>query len=118
MSALENQNLEETWEPDGDGRDGTGRFTSGHRLSRGNRGNQHRRKLLDSITEADIETAVKTLREIMADAKAKGNDRIQACREILDRVAGKPAMSDLSDRVEAIESALERIAQHLEAVPA
>src|ERR1700722_11064988 len=101
MSAVpQNKNLEPSWP--GDGRDTTGKFSAGHKLSIGNRGNQHRRKLLESVTADDIDLALNALRRVLGDEKSKGNDIVSAARELLDRATGKPASTDLSDRVEAI----------------
>jgi len=110
------QNLEPT--SPADGRDAGGRFAGGHRLSIGNRGNAYRRKLLESIQPEDIDLALSALRRVLRDEKSKGNDLINAARELLDRATGKPASADLADRVEAIESSLERILQQLGGEPA
>jgi hypothetical protein len=110
MSALPTQNLEPT---SPDGRDEAGRFTGGHRLSIGNTGNRNRRKLLESIVPDDIDLALNAIRRVLRDEKAKGNDCINAAREMLDRATGKPASSDMADRIEAIESSIDRIVQHL-----
>ena len=115
MSAImSSDNLADTWKQ-GNGRDPeTGRLLPGHKVSVGNKGNRHRKRLLDGISDDDVDAALVTIREVMKDVKGKGNDRLCAARELLDRCTGKPAASDLSDRVEAIETSLERILQHLE----
>jgi hypothetical protein len=105
-------------EEDGDGRDSNGRFKAGHRLSIGNRGGRHRARLLDEISEDDVASAVRTCREIMLDAKASAKDRLVAANCLLDRVCGKAAMSDLEDRMGAVEEALARIVEHFEVTPA
>jgi hypothetical protein len=105
-------------EPEGSGRDSAGRFQPGHRHSVGNKGNAHRRRLLTEITEDDVRDAVECCRAIMKDKTASAKDRLVAANSLLDRCAGKPAMSDLSDRVESVEAALARIAEHMEMAPA
>lgn len=108
------QNMDDTKDEFDSGRDPiTGRLLPGHKVSVGNRGNRHRRRLLEQISEADIDDALATIRAVMADVKGKGNDRLCAARELLDRCTGKPAAADLADRVEAIETSLERILQHI-----
>jgi hypothetical protein len=56
------------------------------------------------VNEADVAEAVGVLRAIMSDPKAKGADRLNAAREILDRSCGRPVQPDLQELVEAAES--------------
>lgn len=71
------------------GGDMTGRFSSGNRFARGNpharRTARLRAELLRSVGPDDIREIVRALVE-----KAKSGD-VQAIRELLDRVLGKPA---------------------------
>ena len=111
-AAISNDNLADTWQPD-EGRTVDGKFLPGHRHSIGNKGNRHRKRLLEGIGDDDVDAALATIREVMGNKDGKGQDRLCAARELLGRCTGKPAASDLADRVEAIESSLERILQHL-----
>jgi hypothetical protein len=109
MSAIPIGNTESTPE-----RNDSGHFAIGNKAAVGNAGNRNRRKLLTTITEDDIDLAVNALRRVLRDDKAKGNDIINAAREMLDRATGKPAAADLADRVENIEAGLTRILEHLD----
>jgi hypothetical protein len=81
------------------GRDG--RFVAGNKLGRGNplagRAAKIRAVLLKSVTAADAKEIAAKLVEM-----AKGGD-LAAIRELLDRTIGKPAATELLERIEALE---------------
>jgi hypothetical protein len=54
------------------------------------------------VTPEDIQVAIRAL----VDEARAGN--VQACRELLDRVLGKPEPIDILERLEELEDALER----------
>lgn len=86
------------------GQDPRGRFAPGNRLGRGNplagRAAKIRAALLRAVSPADARAVAGKLVEM-----AKAGD-LPAIRELLDRTAGKPAQSELLERVEALEAAL------------
>ena len=94
-----------------------GRFAVGHKLSVGNRASLHRRKIDEAIDDSDIDLALNGLRRILMDEKARGQEIVSAARELLDRAGGRPASSDLEDRVSMIETGLARLLEHLGAEP-
>src|SRR5688500_17654809 len=88
----------------GNGRDGSGRCAPGNRLGRGNplagRAAKIRAALLRAATRDDVKAIVQKLVD-----GAKGGD-LAFIREWLDRVVGKPAQSDLLERIERLEALL------------
>ena len=88
-------------DPVGDGRGSNGRFAKGNTYSRGNphaaKVQQIRAALFDAITPEAIKAAAEKLL-----AQAAEGDR-HALAELLDRTIGKPVMSDVLERVEALE---------------
>jgi hypothetical protein len=88
----------------GDREAATGRFARGNKAARGNplnkRAQQIRAAVLNASTPADIRAIARKLID-----GAKGGD-LQFIREYLDRTAGKPVPSDLTERIERIEEAL------------
>lgn len=85
------------------GQDGKGRFTSGNKLGKGNplagRAAKIRAVLLEALKPEDAQAIAETLI-----VNAKAGD-LASIREILDRTIGKPATSDLLERIEALETA-------------
>ena len=85
-------------------RDERGRFVLGWRGGPGNPNSAQTAKLrsalLAAVTVDDMTKAVAALRE-----NALAGD-VVAIRELLDRCLGKPAQSDLQERLERIESHL------------
>lgn len=86
------------------GRDTNGRFATGNV---GGPGNPHVRRvaalraaLLDAVTDDDVRKIVAALVKA-----AKAGDTV-AAREVLDRTIGKPAQTELLQRVEALEQQL------------
>ena len=82
-----------------------GRFAAGNP---GGPGNPHARQvaalrsaLLDAVTPADM-TAI--VAKLVTDAKAGS---VQAAKEVLERVLGKPIEPDLLERIERLESMLQ-----------
>jgi hypothetical protein len=100
--------------PNGDnrtGRDRNGRFSAGNS---GGPGNPHARKvaalrtaLMNTVSEDDLQAIVAAMVEA-----AKGGD-IAAAREVLDRVIGKAVATDLLQRIEALEMAINERYQHV-----
>jgi hypothetical protein len=90
----------------GDDRGNNGRFRTGNKLGRGNplagRAARIRAILLKALTPTDAKAIAAKLI-----AQAKGGD-LAAIRELLDRTIGKPATSDLLERIEALEAGLEK----------
>jgi hypothetical protein len=95
----------------GDGRDERGRFAPGNKGGPGNPGAvtaaRRRTEFWALIKSEDIALAVETIRNVMADKTARPGERLAAARELLNRVVGDPAMSELLDRVAALEQLLE-----------
>ncbi len=87
-----------------DGRDGKGRFAVGNKLGRGNplagRAARIRAALLEAVGPAEAKAIARQLVKM-----AKGGD-LAAIRELLDRCIGKPAQTDLLQRIEALEEQL------------
>ena len=87
------------------GREPTGRFTSGNSFGKGNphavRAQKLRSALFEAVSEEDLRAVVQAL---VTEAKA-GN--VQAAREVLDRTLGKPEAIDLLVRLEELEASLE-----------
>lgn len=90
--------------PSPNGRDAGGRFAKGWKGGPGNpRGatvEKFRHALLGAVTESDISDIARALIE-----QAKGGD-IQAVKELLNRVLGRPTDGDVLERVERLERAL------------
>ena len=86
------------------GKDGKGRFAKGNKLGKGNplagRAAKIRAMLLRAATKGDVKAIADKLV-----AGAKGGD-LAFIREWLDRVIGKPAQSDLLERIERLEEML------------
>jgi hypothetical protein len=84
------------------GRDQSGRFVPGNKLGRGNPFNQRacelRSALMEAVTADDVAKIIAAIVKL-----AKAGD-VVAAREILDRTIGKPAQTELLQRVEALES--------------
>lgn len=87
------------------GKDHSGRFAAGNKLGRGNplagRAAKIRAVLLKRLTPKDA--------GVIADAliaQAKAGD-LASIRELLDRTIGKPAQTELLERVEAVEKVIE-----------
>lgn len=87
------------------GRGADGKFLPGNRLGRGNphgrRVNELRNAMLAAVSHDDVEAIIGKLIEA-----AKAGDTV-AAREVLDRIIGKPAQSDVLARLEALEDALD-----------
>jgi hypothetical protein len=87
------------------GKDQNGRFAAGNRLGRGNplagRAAKIRAVLLKHLTPKDAGTIADTLIR-----QAKEGD-LASIRELLDRTIGRPAQTELLERVEAIEKLME-----------
>ena len=85
----------------GNGRDGNGRFAPGNRFANGNpharRIGQLRSALLEAVTPDDVMAIARKMVEM-----AKAGD-IQAAREVLLRVLGRPQEADLIERLERLE---------------
>ncbi len=86
----------------GQGRAANGRFTVGNP---GGPGNPHikrvshlRAMLMAAVTDEDLQAIARMLID-----KAKDGD-MPAIRELLDRTIGKPAQTDLLERIEALEA--------------
>ena len=89
------------------GRDSSGRFTSGNRFGQGNplagQAARIRAVLLEKLTP---EKAAKIVDQLIAKG-TKGD--LAAIRELLDRTIGKPVASDVLERIEALEQIIEQI---------
>lgn len=92
-----------------DGRGGNGRFKPGNQIGKG-RGNplaseigKRRAAMFAVITTEDFAAVCAKLVEL---AK-RGN--VEACKEILNRVLGRPVESDLIDKMEHLEEAVNAI---------
>ena len=87
------------------GQDGRGRFAPGNRLGRGNplagRAAKIRAVLLRRLSP---KLAGEIADALIAQAKAGD---LAAIRELLDRTIGKPAATELLERIEALELAAE-----------
>jgi hypothetical protein len=93
------------------GRDGNGRFGSGNQAAKG-RTNPHARRVvelrsafMDAVTPDDIQDVVAAL----FDEAKSGN--VAAIREYLSRALGPAEAVDLLERLEELESALERLSE-------
>jgi hypothetical protein len=90
----------------GNGRGPDGRFAAGNNGGPGNplasRVQAYRRAILQSVKPADVKRIVK---KMVAQALA-GDGAAQ--RELLDRLVGRPAATELLERVEALEKQFER----------
>ena len=99
--------VERPTRPLGDGRDSRGRFAKGNPGGPGNplggRVSRLRTALLNAVSEADIEAIVSRLI-----AQAKDGDTA-AAKEILLRCLGKPEAIDVLERVEELESIVNRL---------
>ena len=101
--------------PFGDGgRAPNGRFVSGNRGGPGNplagKISKLRAALVAAVTEDDIHEITRTLI-----ATAKGGD-VRAVKKLLDRTIGCPIETDLIERLEALEAALNGIESDREGV--
>lgn len=100
-------------EPISDGSDGdrdrAGRFKKGWKGGPGGSLRPHGPRLAKAILESDIDSAVKVLRDIMMNDKAKDADRISAARELLDRGAGRVPSGDLTEAVDQLEAMVEKL---------
>jgi type II secretory pathway predicted ATPase ExeA len=85
-------------------RDANGRFQPGNTFSKGNpfagKTNMLRAALHRAVTPDDVEQIVK-----MLVAKAKQGD-LEAAKEVLSRVLGRPAQSDVSEAIEELQAKL------------
>ena len=83
------------------GRDGSGRFAPGNAGGPGNphakRVNELRTALMEAVTPDDLRKIIAAL------VKAAQAGDTAAAREVLDRTIGKPAQTDLLQRVEELE---------------
>jgi len=90
----------------GNGQDAHGRFKPGNRLGRGNplagRAARIRAVLLRKLSPREAGEIADVLLRM-----AKGGD-LAAIRELFDRTTGKPVQSELLERIEALESKIER----------
>jgi hypothetical protein len=96
------------------GRDARGRFTLGNG---GGPGNPHaaqvgknRARLYEIIRAADIELAVRTMRDVMR--SGKDSDRLAAARLLLDRALGPIQSVDFDERLTQAEQLLAAAIQH------
>jgi hypothetical protein len=88
---------------------GKGKFRKGH--TRPGPGNPHAKAsnrfkaaIMGAVTEEDVQEVIRTL---VREARA-GN--VQAARELLDRLIGKPETgTDLADKVEVLEAILTKV---------
>lgn len=99
--------IEPPSDPFADGRDSRGRFAKGNA---GGPGNPHARRvaalrttLIREVTRDDIRAIVRKLIE-----QAKDGD-IQAAREVLTRVLGRPVEHDILERLCSLEELLEEV---------
>ena len=87
------------------GRDGNGRFAPDNRFANGNphakRIGQLRSVLIEAVTPEDVTAIARKMIEM-----ATAGD-IQAIREVLLRVLGRPQEADLIERLEKIEETVE-----------
>jgi len=99
----------------GDGRDERGRFAPGWKGGPGNPRaavTARLRAALDkAITERDVHQAVETIRTLMKDETEKGNVRLAAAQELLDRACGKAIQGDLAERLEQLEQLVNELEQ-------
>lgn len=96
------------------GRVSGGKFAPGNAFACGPKpgvaiANQHRRLFWAALKTSDVLAALDTIRKILRDPKAKNFEKLAAAREMLDRIIGRPAESDLLERLEKLE---EQAAQH------
>jgi hypothetical protein len=93
-------------EPAAAGRGAGGRFAKGWKGGPGNplaaEVGRHRARLFKAARANDVDKALKTIREIMADGK--DSDRLAAARLLLDRLIGPTVEADLIERLEALEA--------------
>lgn len=100
--------MSDTVKPSNDGRDRSGRFGLGNRFARGRppssiHAAEMRHAFRSAITAADIAAATKKL---VASARA-GN--LDACRELLDRVIGRPVAQDWTEEIETIKLQIQEL---------
>jgi hypothetical protein len=94
--------------PDGNAtHDARGRFAKGNKLGKGNplagRAAKIRAILLESVTDSDARAIADKLI-----SQSRDGD-LAAIRELLDRTIGKPAASDVIERIEKLEAILTNI---------
>ena len=101
---INDQNSPSTHGSNGASHDSRGRFKPGNKLGKGNplagRAAKIRAILLQSLTDTDAEAIALKLIEL-----AKSGD-LAATKELFDRCIGKPAQSDILERIETIEKTL------------
>ena len=87
------------------GRDAGGRFVKGNGGGPGNPAaaqvGKNRARLYEIIRAADIDLAVKTMREMMR--TGKDSDRLAAARLLLDRALGPIQAVDIEERLAEVE---------------
>ncbi len=96
------------------GRDAGGRFAPGNPGGPGNPNaaqvGKNRARLYEIIRTADIELAVKTMRNVMR--SGKDSDRLNAARLLLDRALGPILALDIEERLTQLEQLLAAAIQH------
>ncbi len=89
------------------GRDSEGKFLPGNKIAKGNplakRVQKLRSALLQAVTPKDIRAVTQVLLR-----QAKAGD-LAACRELLDRVLGKPLEADVFEKIQEIERVLNEL---------
>jgi hypothetical protein len=95
---------------DRNGRNSRGQFAPGNPGGPGNPNAasavKHRAEFWRRLRPKDVAQALRVIREVMNDTKAKPADRLTAARELLDRVLGRPVPADLLERIERLEALL------------
>jgi hypothetical protein len=102
--------------PSGNGENGrasNGQFAKGNP---GGPGNPHARRtaelraeLLKTLGPDQLRAIIAQIVKIAADPAVPAAVRLAACVELLDRVLGKPATSDVLERMEALEERMEEL---------
>ncbi len=102
--------------PNGDqtGRNAKGQFVRGCVGGPGNPNaasvSRNRARLYEVVRTADIDLAIKTMRDVMRNGK--DSDRLAAARLLLDRALGPIAAVDLDERLTQAEQLLAAAIQH------
>ena len=99
---------------DQSGRKANGQFAKGNPGGPGNPNaaqvGKNRARLYEIIRTADIDLAVKTMRNVMR--RGKDTDRLNAARLLLDRALGPYQAVDLEERLTQLEQLLATAIQH------
>jgi hypothetical protein len=88
------------------GRADSGKFGPGNKFGKGNPRlkaiGEFQRALAEAATAADVELALKTIRDVMNDAAAKAADKLNAAALMLNRLCGLPDNAGMSAKLDEL----------------